>query len=223
METPLTTSPIEHQNVPIAHRGLHDFLYSSEDEHSAIPVATPPIDVTTEPSVMALEDWFSVAGEAKVAGVYAVFDRQQHLQYVNISRNVSLSLRGHLTQLGADLCASVRVSPFRSPKRDEMMALQSAWIAENGTIPIGNRDADSLWSQTTGDAAIAAMSPAERAAYEEKKLKLRSAMADSTLSRELSIAETDAETDADRHQNMKNAVQSDDWSSVIQSQTQDTL
>jgi hypothetical protein len=63
------------------------------------------------------------------------------------------------------------------------------------------------------------MSPVERAAYEEKKLKLRSAMADSSLSRELPIAETDG----DRSQNTKSAVQSDDWSSVIQTQTQDTL
>ena len=27
--------PIEHQNVPAAHQGLHGFLYASDDEHSA--------------------------------------------------------------------------------------------------------------------------------------------------------------------------------------------
>jgi hypothetical protein len=210
--------PIEHQNVPVAHRGLHDFLYSSDDEHAAI-APTPTLAVMTEDWVMPLEDWFVRTGEAKVAGVYGVFDLHQHLQYVNISRNVSLSLRGHQLQLGSELCAFVRVSVFRSPKRDEMTALQAAWIAENGTTPMGNRDRENPWAQMTGDAAIAAMSPVERAAYEEKKLKLRSAMADSSLSRELPIAETDG----DRSQNTKSAVQSDDWSSVIQTQTQDTL
>jgi hypothetical protein len=74
-------------------------------------------------------------------------------------------------------------------------------------MPIGNTDAaDGLWAKTTGDAAIAAMSPAERSAYEEKKLKLRKAMADSTLS-----------------QDTPAVAQGDDWSSVIQTQTQDTL
>ena len=27
-------TPIEHQNVPAAHQGLHGFLYSSDDEHN---------------------------------------------------------------------------------------------------------------------------------------------------------------------------------------------
>lgn len=209
---------IEHQNVPVAHRGLHDFLYSSDDEHGAVTKTT--IAVPTGDTVLLFQDWFEVTGDAKVAGVYGVLDCDRQLQYVNISRNVSLSLRAHEAQLGSELCAWVRVMPFRSPKRDEMTALQSAWIAENGATPIGNIDEDNPWAQATGAAAIAAMTPAERAAYEEKKLKLRSAMADSTLNREQASATTDA--DADR-QKMEQAMQSDDWSSVINAQTQDTL
>jgi hypothetical protein len=216
--TPTSIEPqIEHQNVPEAHRGLHDFLYSSDDEHGA--VVKSPIAIPTGDTVMSLQDWFEVTGDVKVAGVYGVLDCDRQLQYVNISRNVSLSLRSHQSQLGSELCASVRVFPFRSPKRDEMMAVQSAWIAENGTTPIGNLDDDNPWANATGAAAIAAMTPAERAAYEEKKLKLRSAMADSTLNREKAAA-TNAEGDRD---NLEQAMQSDDWSSVINAQTQDTL
>ncbi len=221
METQFTPSTIEsqieHQNVPVAHRGLHDFLYSSDGEHAAGVKAT--IAVPTEDTIMTLQDWFEVTGDVKVAGVYGVLDCDRQLQYVNISRNVSLSLRSHQAQLGSELCASVRVFPFRSPKRDEMMAVQTNWIAENGTVPIGNQDNDNPWANATGAAAIAAMTPAERSAYEEKKLKLRSAMADSTLNRE-KAAMTTAEDD--RH-NLEQAVQSDDWSSVINAQTQDTL
>jgi hypothetical protein len=216
--TPVSIEPqIEHQNVPEAHRGLHDFLYSSDDEHGAVVKA--PIAIPTGDTVMSLQDWFEVTGDVKVAGVYGVLDCDEKLQYVNISRNVSLSLRSHQSQLGSELCASVRVFPFRSPKRDEMMAVQSTWIAENGAIPIGNLDDDNPWANATGAAAIAVMTPAERAAYEEKKLKLRSAMADSTLNREKAAA-TNAEGDRD---NMEQAMQSDDWSSVINAQTQDTL
>jgi hypothetical protein len=203
METELSQTPIEHQDVPIAHQGLHDFLYSSADEHGATltPVVAPIVDRVT-----ALDVWCDQVGSAKVAGVYAVFDADRRMQYVNISRHVSLSLRGHQAQLGDDLCAFVRVQPFGFPKREEMMAVQTAWIAGNGTVPIGNQDTDGLWAKTTGDAAIAAMSPAERSAYEEKKLKLRKAMADSTLNQDLPAV-----------------AQGDDWSSVIQTQTQDTL
>ena len=220
METEPIKSAIEHQDVPVAHRGLHDFLYSSDDEHSAstAPARTITID-SAAAEVMPLEDWCGLAGEAKVAGVYAVLDGDRQLQYVNISRNVALSLRGHQTQLGNDLCAFVRVQPFTFPKREVMAALQAAWMAENGVVPIGNRDADSLWAETTGAAALAAMAPSERAAYEEKKLKLRKAMADSTLSREQPAAAADAE----RRQDLENAVQSDDWSGVIREQTQKTL
>jgi hypothetical protein len=203
METTPNPIPIEHQDVPVAHQGLHDFLYSSADEHGA---ESNPVAVIDDAAIVALDDWCDRVAEAKVAGVYAVFDRHQNLQYVNISRHVSLALRGHQTQLGVDLCAFVRVQPFGFPKREAMMAVQTAWIAANGGVPIGNQDTKGLWAKTTGDMAIAAMSAAERAVYEEKKLKLRKAMADSTLNPDLPAV-----------------AHGDDWSSVIQSQTQDTI
>ena len=28
-------TPLEHQNVPVAHQGLHSFLYDSDHEHTA--------------------------------------------------------------------------------------------------------------------------------------------------------------------------------------------
>lgn len=207
---------IEHQNVPVEHQGLHSFLYASEDEHSAEATVSHGIingatnGTHTADQVMPLEDWCTLAGDTKVAGVYAVFDRNRQLQYVNISRHVSLSLKGHQTQLGSDFCAFVRVHPVKFPKREAMAALQSAWIAENGTVPPGNQDSGLLWAETIGAAALAAMSPAEQLAYEEKKLKLRKAMADSTLSQELPPVEADPS-------------KGDDWSNVIQAQTQDTL
>jgi hypothetical protein len=207
IESPIA-QPIEHQNVPVEHRGLHEFLYSSEDEHGA--VATEAVPVAEADAVVPIEAWCEGVGEAKVAGVYGVFDRDRRLQYVAISRHVSLSLRGHQAQLGTELCAFVRVATFKFPKREEMAAVQAAWIAENGVVPIGNADGDGLWAMTTGDAAIAAMSVAERAAYEEKKLKLRKAMADSTLSREPVVAQVEA-------------VVGDDWSGVIRSQTEETV
>jgi hypothetical protein len=63
------------------------------------------------------------------------------------------------------------------------------------------------------------MSADEQKAYEEKKLKLRKAMADSTLTKEL---ETAAKSEGERANDLEAAVNNDDWSAVIQSQTQET-
>lgn len=225
MDSESTIPAIEHQHVPIEHRGLHDFLYSSGDEHG-LKNGQPSADLSrltaqnegdSGAGIMPLEEWCARAGTAKVAGVYGVLDCDRQLQYVNISRHVSLSLRGHQQQLGAEHCAFVRVATFSFPKREDMAALQAAWIAENGVVPIGNREGDSPWTRTTGEGAIAVMSPAERAAYEEKKLKLRKAMADSSLSREQPLALAQDVVAQDRE------PAADDWSAVIRSQTQDTL
>ena len=170
--------------------------------------------VTTE-TVTPLNSWCEAAGNAKIAGVYAVLNGDRHTQYIGYSRNVALALRGHVTQIGADICAFVRVQPFKFPKRDEMEALQNAWIAELDATPSGNMDDSGLWANTIGAAAIAAMSAAERQAYDEKKLKLRKAMAEADS--------RDEEGEGDRRQDLESAVTEDDWSSVVQQQTQETL
>ncbi len=204
---------IEHQNVPVEHRGLHEFLYGSGDEHTTGTTPVPTLDSLAD-QIVSLESWCETVGTVKVAGVYGVYDRDRQLQYVNISRNVALSLKGHLSQLGADICALVRVQPFKFPQRQVMADLQAAWIAENGTVPPGNGDRADLWTDTP----LAAMSPAERAAYEEKKLKLRKAMADTAL-----VLPVVAVSPAEHQQNLEAAVHSDDWSSVINTQTQATI
>lgn len=210
------STSIEHQNVPQAHRGLHDFLYSSEDEHSVAASEAPAIEINSESAVTSLEAWCADTAEAKVAGVYAVLNQERQTQYIGYSRNVSLSLKSHLTQHGEQTCAFVKVQPFKFPKREEMEQLRDAWIAELPQTPAGNADTSGTWAGTVKDAASQTMSPAEREAYEEKKLKLRRAMADGTLHQET------AQTDAQRQQALESAVENDNWSAVIREQTQDT-
>jgi predicted GIY-YIG superfamily endonuclease len=219
-EMQVTTEPstsIEHQNVPQAHRGLHDFLYSSEDEHSVAAPETPNLEINSE-SAIALEAWCADTAETKVAGVYAVLNHDRQTQYIGYSRNVTLSLKSHLTQHGAQTCAFVKAQPFKFPKREEMEQLRDAWIAELPQPPSGNADTSGAWAGTVKDAASQTMSPTEREAYEEKKLKLRRAMADGTLHQEAPQAQTDAE----RQQALEAAVEGDNWSAVIREQTQDT-
>jgi hypothetical protein len=210
----LAPEAIEHQNVPQEHRGLHDFLYSSTDEHGAEvtpEVATVAATVTADANTT-IEDWCNAAQNAKVAGVYAVLNSSQQTQYIGYSRNVSLSLRSHLTAHEAEVCAFVRVQPFKFPKREEMEQLRDRWIAELPSPPPGNIDGSTDWASTVRDAAAQVMSEADRAIYEEKKLKLRKAMADGSLHKEESAASQD----------LAAKIQDDNWSAVISEQTKET-
>ncbi len=207
--TPASASTaIEHQNVPQEHRGLHDFLYSSSDEHGA--EVAPEVATIAANAHTAIEDWCNA--NAKVAGVYAVLNSSQQTQYVGYSRNVSLSLRSHLTAHGAEVCAFVRVQPFKFPKREEMEQLRDVWITELPSPPPGNIDGSADWASTVKDAAVQVMSAAERAIYAEKKLKLRKAMADGSLHQEESAASQD----------LAAKIQDDNWSAVISEQTKET-
>ncbi|MBD2387168.1 GIY-YIG nuclease family protein [Cylindrospermum sp. FACHB-282] len=210
--------PIEHQSVPVAHQGLHDFLYSSDDEHGATEASITPELANNGMEIIPLEAWRGIGGNAKIAGVYAVLDNNRRTQYIGYSRNVLLSLNGHVTQNGEQKCAFVRVQTFKFPKRQEMEDLRDAWIAELESTPPGNV-ADNMWASTVGEVAKAVMSPAELQAYEEKKLKLRKAMADTNLSKE---AFKEDATEAERRLQLEASVKNDDWSVVIDAQTQET-
>lgn len=204
-------NPIEHQNVPESHRGLHDFLYSSDDEH-AIGEQTIVSDSKNDGTeVLPIAIWCESSLNAKIAGVYAVFNEQHDTQYIGYSRNVLLSLNSHIAQLGQSTCAFVRVQGFKYPKRTEMENLRDMWLAELDSIPPGNATQTGLWTSTVGEAARVAMSATERNAYEEKKLKLQKAIADPTIN---STEPLDAD-DIERREKLESAVENDDWSSII--------
>lgn len=213
---PENENSIEHQNIPVAHQGLHDFLYSVADEHEAETTAAPAPEITGDTPV-AITDWCDRAQNAKVAGVYAVLDLDHQTQFIGCSRNVSLSLRSHLTQKGEAVCAFVTVQTFKFPKRDAMAALQNEWIAALPSPPPGN--VDGTWAGTIREAATQVMSAAEREAYEEKKLKLRRAMADGSLSKEQDQAEANG---TGQPADLAAAMTDDNWSTLIREQTQET-
>lgn len=211
--------PIEHQNVPTGHRGLHDFLYSSDDEHAVEEVGVTSELLNNGVEIMPIAAWFRVASNTKVAGVYAVLNAERRTQYIGYSRNVLLSLNGHVAQNDEQNCAYVRVQTFKFPKRQEMSDLRDAWIAQLDSIPPGNGAQFRSWASTLGEIANSAMSSEERQAYEEKKLKLRKAMADTTLIQEVEMLDV---SEVERRQQLDAAVKHDDWSVVINAQMQET-
>ncbi len=204
---------IEHQDVPEAHRGLHDFLYGSGNEHTA-EVQVAPAAIASDQQVISVQDWCEMAADRKVAGVYAVLDQNQNTQFIGISRHVSLALNSHRAAVGPQTCAFVRVQSFNFPKREEMEAVRQSWLNQLDYIPAGHAEASDRWASTISAAASSAMTTAERQAHEEKKLKLRQAMADPTAGKAQAAAAGE-----EQRQNMKAAIQNDDWSSVIEQQT----
>ncbi len=209
---------IEHQNVPTNHQGLHDFLYSAADEHGVATIQAQ-LNLDSE-TILSLADWQALAENARVAGVYAVLDSENRTQYVGYSRNVLTSLKGHLAEHGGEICTYVRVQAFKFPKREEMESLRDIWIGALAVVPPGNTGMGGVWATTVGEIAKAAMSEQEQAAYEEKKLKLRRAMADGALSRELDAL---AISNEQKRENFVAAVTEDNWSAVIQEQTAETI
>ena len=207
-------TPIEHQNVPAAHQGLHGFLYSSDDEHS-VDTSSTVLDADGT-AIVVVPEWENQTENIKVAGVYAVLNSDRIYQYVGYSRDVLRSLKGHITQHGDEVCAFIRVKSFKFPKRQAMETLKQEWLNELDYTPSGNTG-EGMWAGTIGEAAKMTMTDAERNTYEEKKLKLRKAMADATLTDELTAPETQSEADLKRRQQLEAAVKNDDWSSVIES------
>lgn len=208
---------MEHQNVPEAHRGLHDFLYHSDDEHTANGVNATPSLESGGTEVLPLETWLKHPANTKVAGVYAVLDTAGRTQYVGYSRNILLALNAHVALNGTETCAVVQVQTFKYPKRDAMEELRDAWLDALDSLPPGNGEASEQWAGTVKEAVRAAMSTEERNAYEEKKLKLRKAMADTTLFNE--SQKQDAVTS---QRAADTGVENDDWSSTIKEQNQET-
>ncbi|PSB04734.1 GIY-YIG nuclease family protein [Merismopedia glauca] len=207
--------PIEHQNVPVAHQGLHSFLYTSDDEHTSATASMTLDRDGTE--VISVEEWRSLTNNVKVAGVYAVLNSERQTQYVGYSRDIRQSVEGHIAQNGTEVVAFLRVQTFKFPKRQAMEALRDEWIAALKSVPPGNLQSQLSWASTVGEAAQSAMSASERNAHEDKKLKLRKAMADPTLIDELEKNDLQDDKMAERRRKLEAAVENDDWSTVVDS------
>jgi len=168
---------VEDRDVPAAHKGLHSFLYSDEASHEASTTQDGVASVADETRLV--EEWAAAFGAKKVAAVYAVFDTEGVARYVGITRHLTMSLAAHLREKSPSVVHSARVTTVSFPSKAAMEEVQAAWMAEYG-LSVEALNGDS-WSSTTASARAVAEDPADMAAYEDTKLKLRKAMADTTL------------------------------------------
>jgi hypothetical protein len=97
-------------------------------------------------------------------GIYAIFDQSQVLQFVGYSRDIYLSLKQHLVRQ-PEHCYWVKATTIDKPNRTFLEGVQSAWIAENGSMPTGNAEAKSVWLDPIP--TNHAMTTAERDSFED--------------------------------------------------------
>lgn len=95
-------------------------------------------------------------------GVYAIFDQQQRLQYIGYSRDVFLSLKQHLVRQ-PEQCYGLKVQTIERPNRTILEEIRTAWMSENGTVPLGNGVDEGKWTQAIN--AKLQMTPEEVAGY----------------------------------------------------------
>ncbi|GAB0489291.1 hypothetical protein MMPV_000508 [Pyropia vietnamensis] len=239
--TPPSTR-LEDRDVPEGHSDLHSFLYSGGDEEHAPATADATAGSAeairfTSDGTRRLPVPVFLAGlsdNERVAGVYKVFAADSTLMYVGLSRNVEAALRAHLAVHGRSSVASMVVKTWDFPVRSEMAATVEEWLsAAAPAIPVGNSpEGAARWASSAQDvSAVVGRVPGE----EEKKLKLRKAMADMTLVDEAEAADRaaaaaeaaaggngSAAADA-RRANLASAINEGDWSGEIDAQTAETL
>jgi hypothetical protein len=123
------------------------------------------------PSLSSLEflPYINDAGELPAIlqnqiGIYAIFDSSQLLQFVGYSRDIYLSLKQHLVRQ-PDCCYWVKATTIDRPNRTWLDSVQSAWIAENASIPVGNGDANAVWLDPISTRHT--MTPAEQASFDD--------------------------------------------------------
>ncbi|KAI8467931.1 MAG: NifU-like domain-containing protein [Monoraphidium minutum] len=224
-------APTTDDSVPEGHKGLHATLYEAGD------AATAHVDAVYQPvegeddggAVLPAGAYLAARDGAKPPGVFAVYDAARTLQYVGYSRNIVLSLKTLRARIGEERVAHVRVLVVANQAMQTRTALSKqaqSWLDEAGATPPGNGDEAELWAGGGGEARaeVAAMSPAELAAYEDKKLKMIKAMGEA-VTRGAAAAEADeaADTPEERRRKMILAMEGGDWSAVIDEQTRATL
>eukprot|EP00850_Spirogloea_muscicola_P009800 SM000056S17918 [mRNA] locus=s56:74246:78346:+ [translate_table: standard] len=209
--------------VPEGHQGLHGFLYGDNgaDVHDA-PTSTYQAESGQDDgsTVMLFSNYVDPRDGIKFAGVYAIYAEDGALQYIGYSRNVILTMKAHRSRVGAARCSAVRVKMYTEAAMVTRARLQEEcelWLAQTAPPP-GNSTDRALWEGTAGTAA-AYMTEEDKAAYEEKKLKMRKAMGENLYD----DVEGETEDSKTRRLRLLQAVEGDDWSSVIDGQTTEML
>jgi len=174
------SSVVTDDAVPEGHKGLHGFLYGeggAEVHGSSAGTEFKGRDGEDDGNaILSFEAYISPRESFKFAGVFAIYNSEQSLQYISYSRNVVSTLKSLRTRVGQEKCCAVRVKMYTEAAlitRAKLEEEKQRWLDSVGPAP-GNSEERGLW-EGAGN-AVALMSEQEKIEYEEKKLKMRKAM-----------------------------------------------
>lgn len=80
--------------------------------------------------------------------MYAVYDSDETLKFVGVSRNISMTIQNHSKVVG-DAVHSVKASIVENANKDDLLEAWKAWLQEavdaTGAVPAGNAQEKELW------------------------------------------------------------------------------
>lgn len=218
-DLPTTNFIIDDSSIPEGHKSLHETLYSRGEEEHKAPSKQQHLKFRSDGSKWLPVDLFLGGMEdERISAVYAIRDADQNTRFIGISRDVCFALKAHRKALSEKDVAWVRLKTYDFPKRKEMEQCQEDWIAEVGFVPPGNvaaSEESKLWAKSIKEATQLVSSeiePERNSIYEEKKFKLRKAMADPSL-----IDEESSRDIFERDPTIQ-SISEGDWSQVIDDQ-----
>ncbi|BAC09134.1 GIY-YIG nuclease family protein [Thermosynechococcus vestitus] len=104
-----------------------------------------------------------VAPDLKGAiGLYAIFDAAGSVQYIGYSRDMRLSLLQHLVRCPQG-CSGYKAIAIERPDRPWLETVKQQWLAELGTVPLGNDRDRRQWENAID--VKEQMTEAERSAW----------------------------------------------------------
>ncbi|MGF1515856.1 MAG: GIY-YIG nuclease family protein [Elainellaceae cyanobacterium] len=120
------------------------------------------ISLSALPFIPYISDDGQLPDDLNKVGIYAIFNADKVLQFVGYSRDIGLSLKQHLIRCPQD-CHWLKAHTIERPKRSTLEAIEAAWVAEDGAVPPGNRDGETIWTEPV-DAKLQ-MTADEQATY----------------------------------------------------------
>lgn len=90
-------------------------------------------------------------------GVYAIYNDDEEIQYIGLSRKVAASVKLHAFEL-PQYCGFVRCVALPDAAKADLQAAWKQWMLEHlggsgGKLPPGNVKGDTLWSERKGSTA----------------------------------------------------------------------
>jgi len=128
------TSPLELSSLP-----LNSLVTENADQH----LASLPFS------------W------SNLSGCYAILNASKQVQYIEISRDIAVSIKWHMMTVSKEDCAFAQIAAWPRnegrPRLDVVQATAGHWlsgiVSASGFAPVGNdsRFVDSVWRKRPGD------------------------------------------------------------------------